>query len=135
MIKLTVYFEDPFWAGIFEKTENNLLSVSRIVFGSEPKDSEIYQFILSDFQNLVFGKEISLDKNAASKKANPKRIHRKIRAELKKKNISTKAQMAVALDREARKDDRKTNKILRRKIEKQTAYLKKREKIKAKKKH
>ena len=135
MIKLTVYFEDPFWVGIFEKTENNLLSVSRIVFGSEPKDSEIYQFILSDFQNLVFGKEISLDKNTKPRKTNPKRIHRKIRAELKKKNISTKAQMAVALDREARKDDRKTNKILRRKIEKQTAYLKKREKIKAKKKH
>ena len=135
MIKLTVYFEDPFWTGIFEKTENNSLSVVKVVFGSEPKDGEIYQFILSDFQNLVFGAKVPLNKKISLKKPNPKRIHRKIRAELKKKTISTKAQTAVALDREARKSDHKTKKSLRKKEEKQEEYLKKRKKAKSKKRH
>ncbi len=135
MIKLTVYFDDPFWADIFEKTENNSLSVAKIVFGAEPKDTEIYQFILSDFQNLVFGNKIPLSKTILPKKLNPKRVHRKIRKELKKKNISTKAQLAVSLDRESRKEEYQAKKSIRKKEEKQTAYLKKREKIKAKKNH
>ena len=32
-IKLTVYFEDPFWVGVFERVEYNSLSVCRVVFG------------------------------------------------------------------------------------------------------
>ena len=39
--KLTVFFEDPFWVGIFERIEKGKLSVCRVVFGSEPKDYEV----------------------------------------------------------------------------------------------
>lgn len=37
-LKLTVYFEDPFWVGVFERTQNGTLSVCKITFGAEPKD-------------------------------------------------------------------------------------------------
>ena len=36
--KLTVYFENPFWVGVFERIENGKLSVCKVTFGSEPKD-------------------------------------------------------------------------------------------------
>ena len=38
--KLTIYFEDPFWVGVFERIENRKLSVAKVTFGMEPKDYE-----------------------------------------------------------------------------------------------
>ena len=38
--KLTVYFEEPFWVGIFERIEGGKLSVAKVTFGAEPKDYE-----------------------------------------------------------------------------------------------
>jgi len=37
-VKLTILFEDPFWIGIFERIDDNKLSVAKITFGAEPKD-------------------------------------------------------------------------------------------------
>ena len=42
--KLTVYFEEPFWVGVFERVDNNKLSVCKVTFGAEPKDYEIWEF-------------------------------------------------------------------------------------------
>ena len=36
--KLTVYFDDPFWVGIFERSEGSKLSVAKVTFGAEPRD-------------------------------------------------------------------------------------------------
>ena len=35
--KLTVFFEEPFWVGIFERIEDGKLSVAKVTFGAEPK--------------------------------------------------------------------------------------------------
>lgn len=35
--KLTVFFEEPFWVGVFERTENGKLSVCKVTFGAERK--------------------------------------------------------------------------------------------------
>ena len=43
--KLTVYFEDPFWVGVFERIENGKLTVAKVTFGAEPKDYEIQEYI------------------------------------------------------------------------------------------
>ena len=37
----TVRFEDPFWVGFFELWDDTVYSVCRIVFGKEPKISEL----------------------------------------------------------------------------------------------
>ena len=39
--KLTVFFEEPFWVGIFERIEDGKLSVAKVTFGAEPKDCEV----------------------------------------------------------------------------------------------
>ena len=36
--KLTVFFEDPFWVGVFERISEGRLSVCKVTFGAEPKD-------------------------------------------------------------------------------------------------
>ena len=44
--KLTVYFEEPFWVGVFERIEDGTLSVAKVTFGAEPKDYEVQQYTL-----------------------------------------------------------------------------------------
>ena len=48
----TVLFEDPFWIGLFELECENEYSICKIVFGSEPKDYDVYNFILKKW-NMV----------------------------------------------------------------------------------
>ena len=42
----TVFFEDPFWVGVYEREEPGGLTACRVVFGAEPKDGEIYEWML-----------------------------------------------------------------------------------------
>ena len=46
--QLTVYFDCPFWVGVFEIYCDNAIATCKVVFGSEPKDSEIYSMIIND---------------------------------------------------------------------------------------
>ena len=57
--KLTVYFEEPFWVGVFERIEDGKLSVAKVTFGAEPKDYEVQE------QNKQVGKERSRKKKEA----------------------------------------------------------------------
>lgn len=52
-LKLTVYFEDPFWVGVFERTQNGTLSVCKITFGAEPKDYAVHAYVLRHFTSCV----------------------------------------------------------------------------------
>ena len=40
-LTLTVYFDAPFWVGVFERMEDGRLSVCKVTFGAEPKDYEV----------------------------------------------------------------------------------------------
>ncbi len=48
--KLTVYFENPFWVGVFEQICDNKLSVAKVIFGKEPKDYEIQEYVMKKIQ-------------------------------------------------------------------------------------
>ena len=43
---LTVFFEESFWVGVFERMEKGKLSVCKVTFGAEPKDYEVWEFVL-----------------------------------------------------------------------------------------
>lgn len=45
-VTLTVLFEAPFWVGVVERVEDGRLSACRIVFGAEPKDYEVWEYVL-----------------------------------------------------------------------------------------
>ena len=78
--RLTVYFEEPFWVGIFEHIEDGKLSVAKVTFGVEPKEYEVQEYI----QKYYFGLKFSPAVEAIVKdiKRNPKRMQRSAKKQM-----------------------------------------------------
>ncbi len=72
----TVFFEAPFWKGIYEREEKKKLSVAIIIFGAEPKDKEVLEFLNTNFIKLSFSKEVAIKQKPII--INYKRLQRKI---------------------------------------------------------
>ena len=107
-INLTVLFNDPFWIGVFEVIENDEYKVCKVTFGSEPREEETLELILKRFYSLNFSAPFSSEKNTfIEKKQNPKRLQRKIQKETAAVGIGTKAQIAIKLQHEEGKLQRK----------------------------
>lgn len=70
---LTILFEAPFWIGLYERTDNGKYEVCKITFGSEPKDYEVYEFLLKNWHKLKFSPPIQAEV-AIERKINPKRM-------------------------------------------------------------
>ncbi|MEE0435818.1 MAG: YjdF family protein [Peptococcaceae bacterium] len=104
-LTLTVYFEEPFWVGVFERTEGDNLSVCKCTFGAEPKDAEILALVQKHFRRLTFGPIVAAD-IPRPVHVNPKRRQREVAKTLAAHGTSTKAQQALALEREALKTAR-----------------------------
>lgn len=103
--KLIVYFDKPFWVGVFERVENGKLSVAKVTFGAEPKDYEVYEFILKHYYSLRFSP--SVESVVKENKVNPKRIQRDVKKQLRDTGIGTKSQQALKLQQEQCKQERK----------------------------
>lgn len=103
--KLTVFFDDPFWVGVFERQEDGKLSACRVTFGAEPKDYEVHAFILRHFTELSFSPAVDAAERQAAD--NPKRRARSARKQLAQSGVGTKSQQALQLQREQNKLERK----------------------------
>ena len=128
--KLTVYFENPFWIGVFERREDGKLSVCKVTFGAEPKDYEVWEFILRHYYELKFSPAIKTEiKQTAD---NPKRRQRNVKKQLQNTGIGTKSQQALAAQREEMKTERKQISKEQREAEKQRQFELKQQKHKEK---
>lgn len=128
--ELTVFFESPFWIGVFERVSNDKLSVSKVTFGAEPKDYEIWDFVLTDYYALKFSPAVETE---AKKTAdNPKRKQRNARKQLRISGIGTKSQLAMQMQREKMKTERKQISKEQREAEKQRRFKLKQQKRKEK---
>ena len=132
-IKLTVFFDEPFWVGVFEKNDSGMLEASRIVFGAEPKDYEVYSFIAQNYYKLHFSRPIKTE-SSGEKKINPKRLQRIVKKETTDIGVGTKAQQAMKLEHETCKDEHKKQSKERREELEQLKFEKKQDKKKEKKK-
>ena len=103
--KLTVYFEEPFWVGVFERIENGRLTVAKVTFGAEPKDYEIQKYIQRYYFSLKFSPAV--DTVVKETKRNPKRIQREAKKQMQETGIGTKSQQALKLQQEQNKQERK----------------------------
>lgn len=103
--KFTVYFNEPFWIGVFERIEGSKLSVCKITFGAEPSDAEIYTFLLSNYNKLKFSKPIKTEQK--QKADNPKRRLRNANKMLESKGVGTRSQQALKKQYEEMKAERK----------------------------
>ena len=102
---LTVLFEDPFWVGLYEREAAGTYQVCKITFGAEPKDHEVYAFLLEHWRHLPFGHSME-GAVPEERRVNPKRIQQQIRRSLQNTGIGTKAQQALQLQREQDKKER-----------------------------
>ena len=80
--KLTVFFEEPFWVGIFERIEDGKLSVAKVTFGAEPKDYEVQEYIQKCYFSLKFSPVV--ETVVKDIKRNPKRMQREAKKQERK---------------------------------------------------
>ena len=128
--KLTVYFDEPFWVGVFERIEDGKLSVAKVTFGAEPKDYEVYEFILKHYYSLQFSPAVATVVKENIR--NPKRMQRDVRKQLRDTGIGTKSQQALKLQQEQNKQERKVKSRERKLAESKRMFELKQQKKKEK---
>ena len=110
-------------------TQNGKLSACKVTFGEEPKEYEVWEFVLKHYDQLKFSP--SVDVVVRKEAVNPKRMQREIRKQ-SAAGIGTKSQQALQLQREENKMERKAASREQREAEKQRQFALKQQKRKEK---
>ncbi|WP_416828280.1 YjdF family protein [Ectobacillus polymachus] len=102
---LTIFHDGQFWVGVIEMQESGRLKVYRYVFGMEPNDAEVLDFVKYRLPSIIeSSKQMGIqDEKKQKKRMNPKRLQRQVAKEMSQKGISTKAQEAMKEAIEQRK--------------------------------
>ena len=103
--KLTVFFDDPFWVGIFERTDDGKLSVCKVTFGAEPKDYEVWEYVLKHYYELKYSPAVEV--GTRQRADNPKRRQREAGKQMERSGVGTKSQQALQMQLEQNKQERK----------------------------
>lgn len=111
-IALTVYFDGQFYVGLLERRNRGEMNAARVVFGAEPGDAELLDWIISGYPGAVFSPGVYAPREVKLAD-NPKRRHRQAARALEC-GISTRSQQALALAREAAAAERHERAKLRR---------------------
>ena len=119
--KLTVFFDGIFWIGIYERIQDGKLEACKITFGAEPKDYEVYEFLLKNWNKLRFSPPVEAGGKKETK-VNPKRRQRNIRKQLEAHGTGTKSQQALSLQKEENKLARKEKGRRQKEEEKQRQF-------------
>ena len=85
---LTVFFENPFWVGVYERVDGDRYEVCKITFGAEPKDYEVWDFLLKNWSKLKFSPPIKTER-VEERKINPCLLYTSI------KNRNTRSDQIV----------------------------------------
>ncbi len=113
--RLTVFFEDPFWVGVFERETDGAVRAARVVFGAQPTDAEVFEFVLKHADRLRYGPP--LEGSLSREAANPKRRRREAARETAQRGIGTRSQQALQLAREQNKLEKREDSRARRQAE------------------
>ncbi len=101
-----VYFEGPFWVGVLESEDEGRLVVARQVFGSEPSNPELLEFMLYRFSEMPRSRPRESQCPLPRAAANPKRAQREARR-AQAKPPSTRSQAALSAALEEGKSERR----------------------------
>ncbi len=129
--KLTVFFEKPFWVGVCEREADGRYEVCKITFGAEPKDYEVYDFMLKKYDRLRFSPSLEAGM-VTDKRINPKRMQREINKQLDSSGVGTKAQQALKFQQGQGKLEHKARSREHREAEKERQFELRQEKRKEK---
>jgi hypothetical protein len=103
----TVYFEDPFWVGVLESEDERAFVVARHVFGAEPSNAELRDFLLYGFAGMRRTTGRASESGPPGPR-NPKRGRRDAMRDIVRPP-STKAQAALKAARTDLKAERKAS--------------------------
>lgn len=131
-ISLVVYFEDPFWVGVCERLEDDLLQAAKVTFGAEPKDAEVWELVCTHWHALDFSPCVDACAHAKGLPANPKRRQRAARRAVAFRGASTRSQLALSRARELEKQEHQSARRERREALTAAKYAKKKQKRKEK---
>ncbi len=123
--RLTVFFEDPFWVGVFERIENGRLSAAKVTFGAEPKEPELLAYLLQNYYRLQFSPAV--ETVIKPEHRNPKRTQREARRQTAQTGTGTKSQQALKLQQEQNKQVRKCRSRAQKQAEAERLYALKRQ--------
>ena len=76
-----------------------------MTFGAEPTDYEVQAYILKYYYSLQFSPAVATV--VKETKRNPKRMQRDIKKQMQENGVSTKSQLALKLQQEQNKQERK----------------------------
>ena len=124
---LTILFEDPFWVGLYEREWEGRYEAAKITFGAEPRDCEVYAFLLENWRHLRFSPALTAA-GTAERRLSPKRLRRQARQAVENAGIGTRAQQAIKMQREEQKTKRQTENRERRAEEKERQFALRQEK-------
>ena len=106
----TIFFESPYWVGTFERIDSEGFAMACNIFGKEPLDAEVYEFVLYYIDKLNFGKPRAFELEI--RRMNPKRKQREVKREMEKFKSATRpstfAQNYMREELERHKKERKT---------------------------
>ncbi|MBQ9646952.1 MAG: YjdF family protein [Oscillospiraceae bacterium] len=129
-IRLTVFFEDPFWVGVFERVADGRLSACKVTFGAEPKDHEVWELVRREYAHLKFSPAVEAEKKPPDLTC--KKLHKLAKRQTRQTGVGTKSQQALQMQREQQKTERRRLSREQREAEKQRLFALKRQKRKEK---
>ena len=129
--KLTVFFEEPFWVGLYERECEGRYEVAKVTFGAEPKDYEVFEYFLTNWYSLRFSPSMEAAVQD-ERQINPKHRQREAQKAVQTTGIGTKAQQALKLQQKQGKLERKTRSKEQRESEEARQFELKQQKRKEK---
>ena len=129
-LRLTVFFEEPFWVGVFERVTGGQITVCRVTFGAEPRDLEVWEYVLKHYHELKFSPAV--ESGTRRKADSPKRRRREAGRQVRGTGVGTRSQQALQLQREQAKTGRRQAGRERRDAERQRRFEMKQQKRKQK---
>lgn len=128
---ITVYFEDPFWVGLYERSDGDGYSVCKFTFGAEPRDYQVYEALITHWKELKFSPAIPPG-GSSQVKVNPKRARKEAARALSGPPVGTKAQEAIKLQQAEGKQARREKSREEREAEEERKFQLRQEKRKQK---
>lgn len=125
-----VFFEEPFWVGVVERFSDGMMEVSKVTFGAEPKEYEVYGWLLTNYYGLRFSPAVKAEEK--KEHSNPKRRQREAKRQTANAGIGTKSQQALSLQYEQLKEERKVRTREQKEAEKEARFELKQQKRKEK---
>lgn len=97
---------------------------------AEPKDYEVYDFVLKNYYRRRFSPAVATDVKEAGR--SPKRVQREVRKQVQNSGIGTRSQQALKLQQEQLKTERRIVSREQREADKQRQFELKQQKRKEK---